>query len=120
MALGRCTAKPWDGHEGQWPYRKHPCASFAGPDSRPSEKKECCSGTTGDGQRRGSGFYVEALKREACVCGRQKRSGLVFCNRCFNGLPRDLRKRLWQRLGEGFEDAYEEALAMVEKGRCRG
>ncbi len=26
--LGQCTSRPWDGHRGQWPQKRHLCSGF--------------------------------------------------------------------------------------------
>ena len=120
MALGRCTGKSWDGHEGQWPYRKHPCGSFSAREEESAGHAGCAEETAGE-EGHDARFYVDVLKSEKCVCGREKNlrgsgKGMAFCIRCFNSLPRELRAALWRPLGKGFEEAYDEAESILGKG----
>jgi len=57
-----------------------------------------------------SEFYIEAFKSEECFCGRNKKSRMAFCYGCYKSLPHDMQKALYQRMGNGFEEAYEEAV----------
>ncbi len=52
-------------------------------------------------------FYVMELASEECACGRPQRERFSFCVRCYNALPTEMKKTLWQRVGQGYEQAYE-------------
>lgn len=54
-------------------------------------------------------FYVMELASEECACGKPKRERFAFCVRCYNALPTEMKKPLWQRIGQGYEAAYEAA-----------
>lgn len=54
-------------------------------------------------------FYLKELAGEECACGNQKSSGHSVCMRCYFALPGDMRKALYSRIGNGYEEAYEEA-----------
>jgi len=75
-------------------------------------------------------FYADELMSEECWCGREKRRHYSFCWRCYRKLPADLQKALYRKIpaclpsavrqawlsgrGEGYEDAYEEAVKYLE------
>lgn len=52
---------------------------------------------------------VGILKSVHCDCGNRKKERHVFCLSCFSRLSPRLRDRLYQRIGEGFEEAVSEA-----------
>lgn len=45
------------------------------------------------------------------ACGGAKRKYNAFCTACYYRLPRALRRSLYQRFGEGFEEAYRVSIA---------
>lgn len=61
------------------------------------------------------GFYARELRSEECQCGRRKKPGQSLCLTCFKRLPLDLRKRLYLRIGQGYEAAYETAVLLLSK-----
>lgn len=52
-----------------------------------------------------------------CECGRAKQPRQSFCRTCFYHLPKLLRARLYKRVGEGYEEAYAEARAILKGDR---
>ena len=58
-------------------------------------------------------FYLEALKSDGCQCGRTKKRGMAVCYTCWKRLPRDLQQQLYWRIGDGFEEAYDAAIAYL-------
>ena len=54
-------------------------------------------------------FYTETLKSEECQCERRKQPGRAVCFKCWQRLPQDLQRALYKHIGNGFEQAYEEA-----------
>lgn len=52
---------------------------------------------------------AKELRMTVCRCGNQKRHGNSFCVSCYMRLPVELKKRLYQRIGKGYEEAYFEA-----------
>lgn len=60
---------------------------------------------------------VHELARPACRCGRVKRPRQTFCSRCFQRLPPALKRALYRRIGEGYEEAYAAAVAALEGSR---
>lgn len=54
-------------------------------------------------------FYINELKSNECQCGRDKKPDYAFCFTCYDSLPWEMRKALWRRVGNGYEEAYEEA-----------
>jgi len=59
-------------------------------------------------------FYIDTLKSEECLCGRTKGRGKAFCWRCWKALPAHMQKALYSRVGQGFEEAYEEAVQWLQ------
>ena len=59
-------------------------------------------------------FYLSVLRGEECQCGKWKRSRMPFCYRCFKRLPVSMQRALYHRLGDGFEEAYEEAVKWLD------
>jgi hypothetical protein len=63
---------------------------------------------------------VEALARRRCQCGAGKQPKRSFCGRCFARLPRELKERLYQPVGRGYEAAWQDALAYLQGGgKCQ-
>ena len=54
-------------------------------------------------------FFIESLKSEECQCERPKKRGFAFCYGCYQRLPQGMRRALYRPVGEGFEQAYEDA-----------
>lgn len=59
-------------------------------------------------------FYITVLKSDGCVCGRYKRENLALCFKCYNRLPKDIQIGLWKKLGNGFEENYEQAVKYLK------
>lgn len=55
----------------------------------------------------------DELMSTTCQCGALKRTKFTFCPKCYFFLPRRLRFNLYQPLGNGYEDAYQEAVAYL-------
>ncbi|MHA2065065.1 MAG: hypothetical protein ACXABY_11880 [Candidatus Thorarchaeota archaeon] len=63
-------------------------------------------------------FYYEALSSEQCVCEAWKKKRYSFCYSCYHALPLDMRNDLWQKMGEGYQEAYDAAISWLkEEGR---
>jgi len=58
-------------------------------------------------------FYIKELRSEQCQCGRPKKPGRSFCYWCYSSLPREMQRDLYQSIGDGYEAAYEEAVAWL-------
>lgn len=58
-------------------------------------------------------FYFETLAGTECQCGRTKKTKMAFCYKCYSSLPKDMLDDLWQRIGQGFEEAYEKAVGWL-------
>jgi len=59
-------------------------------------------------------FYVNMLKSDECICGRWKRPKMAFCYQCYKRMPRDIQLALYNRIGAGFEAAYNEAVKWLD------
>ena len=55
-------------------------------------------------------FYLKELQSEECQCGKPKNKGFSFCYGCYKSLPIEMQRALWQQIGAGYEDAYDQAL----------
>jgi hypothetical protein len=63
-------------------------------------------------------FYLQELNSEECACGAWKKKRLSFCYTCYRALSKDMQKDLYQRMGEGYEEAYDDAIRWLrEEGR---
>lgn len=51
----------------------------------------------------------EAFKSQTCQCGKPKVAHQSFCRACYYSLPRTMQHALYNRFGEGYEEAYEQA-----------
>ncbi len=61
---------------------------------------------------------VVALGLVECECGASKPRKHAFCRPCYMSLPPELRQALYQRVGNGYEGAYEAAVKRLsETGR---
>jgi hypothetical protein len=52
---------------------------------------------------------VKELVSETCHCGARKQSRNTFCRREYFALPPAMRQALYNRIGEGYEEAYQAA-----------
>ncbi len=59
-------------------------------------------------------FYIDLLKSEECLCGRTKQARKAVCWSCWKALPQEHQKALYRRIGQGFEEAYEEAVQWLQ------
>jgi hypothetical protein len=49
------------------------------------------------------------LGTECVACGGEKNSKQSHCGKCYYKLPKPMRKALYNRFGEGYEKAFEDA-----------
>ena len=55
-----------------------------------------------------------------CRCGKPKGSGKTFCFSDYKRLPTSLQRRLYNHVGDGYEEAYAEAVRILEpRGVCK-
>jgi hypothetical protein len=55
-------------------------------------------------------IWDDFTKSTRCsACGGIKKTMNAFCRSCYYRLPVTMRQALWQRFGEGFEEAFEAA-----------
>lgn len=53
---------------------------------------------------------VQSLRMCVCpACNAAKKPAQTFCGHCYRKLPRDMRQSLYQRVGQGYEDAVRAA-----------
>jgi hypothetical protein len=58
---------------------------------------------------------VQALKSTDCQCGREKKSRMSHCSRCYFRLAPEMRQQLYKKLGQGYEEAYRESLEILNQ-----
>jgi len=58
-------------------------------------------------------FYITELKSAECQCGRPKKPHKSLCYGCYKALPKQMRRDLWQGIGDGYEAAYDAAVAWL-------
>lgn len=57
---------------------------------------------------------VKELRGIVCRCGAPKRTKETFCGKCYYALPLAKRRALYNHLGEGYREAYEDAIKTLE------
>ena len=55
-------------------------------------------------------FYLDTLRSNECQCGKGKKPRYSLCWGCYHELPRELQIALYKPIGNGYEDAYDEAV----------
>jgi hypothetical protein len=55
-----------------------------------------------------------ALVVTICHCDRRKKKRMSFCATCYHRLPREMKGALYQRAGQGYEEAYDAAVKYLE------
>jgi hypothetical protein len=58
---------------------------------------------------------IKELNGRVCRCSRAKGAGMTFCTHCYFSLPRRMRRALYKRVGEGYAENYDEAVAFMLK-----
>ncbi len=56
---------------------------------------------------------VRELLRKVCRCGRPKMVKQTFCGRCYKSLTTEVRRSLYRKIGEGYEEAHAKALFIL-------
>jgi hypothetical protein len=59
------------------------------------------------------------FKTERCWCGGHKKVTQSVCSRCWWKLDSEQRDSLYQRIGKGFEEAYEAAIEFLRRTAAR-
>lgn len=50
-----------------------------------------------------------------CQCGKPKKSRMSHCRACYHALPPEAKKALYQRFGQGYEEAYRKSLEILNE-----
>lgn len=58
--------------------------------------------------------YIDSLRSTVCACGEPKTARQAFCKKCWRALPLPAQAALYDRLGQGYEAAYDSAVSMLE------
>lgn len=61
---------------------------------------------------------VNELRGTLCRCGSKKAPKQTFCRRCYMRLPVKLQRALYNRVGEGYEEAYTESVEWFDKANA--
>lgn len=60
---------------------------------------------------------IESLRSTVCPgCDSDKPEGKSFCRRCYFSLPKQLRSDLYRRYGQGYQQAFIDAMAQLKGG----
>ena len=62
---------------------------------------------------------IAELDSNECPCGGWKAKRRSFCGGCFRQLPGSLRLALYNRVGQGYEQAYAEAIEFLSSEAAR-
>ncbi len=60
---------------------------------------------------------LEELKGTSCLCGGTKQPRSSVCFGCWGKLPRKIQRGLYQRIGQGYEEAYAAAKNHLESAK---
>lgn len=63
---------------------------------------------------------LKELIGTACQCGSEKVKHQTFCRKCYFALPRHIQNRLYQKVGNGYEEAYQEAVDFLSLKKAMG
>ena len=61
--------------------------------------------------------WMEFMATECCICQGAKPPKNGFCRGCYHALPKPMQRALWQRFGEGYEEAHAAARAWLQERR---
>lgn len=61
---------------------------------------------------------LEELKGQKCYCGARKAKMQTFCRAQYSSLPPRMRSALYQRFGDGYEEAYTKARKYLEEQKA--
>lgn len=57
---------------------------------------------------------IKELAGAQCRCGKAKRRATTFCTGCYFSLTQRMQLSLYQKMGAGYEEAYEEAIKYLD------
>jgi len=63
---------------------------------------------------------IAELRSETCRCGRRKQSRQTFCRSCYFSLPSPARSDIYKRVGSGYQQAYDAAVALLDHQESSG
>jgi len=67
---------------------------------------------------KGRDYYLHELMSHTCACGRPKRGNQSFCPACYGILPVDIKRDLYDLIGQGYEEAVDAGIKFLrEAGR---
>ena len=59
-------------------------------------------------------FLFYEFNSNQCYCGNKKKPKTTFCYPCYSLLPKDMQWALFKKLGDGYEEAYDQAVKYLE------
>ncbi len=60
------------------------------------------------------------FQSSTCRCGKRKKAGYSFCLSCYRKLTHEMQTDLYKHFGQGYEEAYGEAVAFLFNNEPRG
>ncbi len=64
---------------------------------------------------------LHALQSTTCGgCSGPKPSRKSVCGKCYSKLPKNLQSRLYRKIGDGYEEAFDNALTYLTLGNDNG
>lgn len=76
---------------------------------------ECPEAVVRTDKSRSGNFYFNDILSNECACGAYKKPQRSFCYKCFKSLPVEMQKALYKHMGEGYEEARDEAGRWLEE-----
>ena len=58
---------------------------------------------------------IKELRGTICRCGSEKGTRMTFCRPCYFSLSKPQQMALYKQLGDGYEEAYADAVTTLEK-----
>lgn len=74
----------------------------------------CCPGIFRKGKIMELTELFNELEGEKCRCGAKKVSMQTFCGKCYRSLSPEKRRALYNRIGQGYEEAYADAVNFLD------
>jgi hypothetical protein len=60
-------------------------------------------------------WYITEFRSKECLCGKAKQAARSFCYGCYSELPAHMKRGLYQRFRDGYEDAFEDAVQYLQQ-----
>lgn len=85
---------------------------------KPLQRIQECKKAVLKKEIRSGNWYLDELMSNECACGNNKKKGHSFCYGCYKVLPGDLKSEIYRKIGQGYEEIYDECFSfLVANGR---